>query len=272
MRNIYILGDIHGSIKPIRDFYTLLNSSFNENKRPSAEDLLILVGDAGVNFYLDGRDITFKKKLGKYKFTYLIIRGNHEERASNIADNTNWHYEAFGDNGEVLVENNFPYIKYAKDDPSCLTINGKNILILPGAYSVDKYYRLQNNWSWFQDEQLTEEEMYKGEVLAREKKHWDLILSHTCPLSFQPVDLFISAVDQSTVDNTMERWMESFERDINYDLWCWGHYHANRVYPFIDGKVRVMLFNDMAINVNTFFKEHNIHQSLIKINSYATLV
>ena len=31
-------------------------------------------------------------------------------------------------------------------------------LVIPGAYSVDKYYRIKNNWSWFENEQLNEQE------------------------------------------------------------------------------------------------------------------
>ena len=36
-------------------------------------------------------------------------------------------------------------------------INGKSILVIGGAYSVDKEYRLLKGWSWFKDEQPNKE-------------------------------------------------------------------------------------------------------------------
>ena len=50
-------------------------------------------------------------------------------------------------------------------------------LVLPGAYSVDKYVRLANNWSWFPQEQCNEEEMAAGVALAQSDSY-DLVLSH----------------------------------------------------------------------------------------------
>ena len=65
------------------------------------------------------------------------------------------------------MENEFPHIKYALDEVALYWIPyGENkyyqTLVIPGAYSVDKYYRLQNGWSWFEGEQLTAAEMEKG--------------------------------------------------------------------------------------------------------------
>lgn len=147
MSKILMTADMHGSWKPIRDLYeTMLK------KQPLTEDdVLIILGDFGANFFFNHRDTEYKKKLGKYKITYFIIRGNHEERPS-ICMNKNpnaWHMEEFWGN-QVYVENDYPYIKYALDIPAKYeipTAQGDSIktLVLPGAYSVDKYVRLANN-------------------------------------------------------------------------------------------------------------------------------
>ena len=58
---------------------------------------------------------------------------------------------------------------------------------------------------------------------------FDFVFTHTCPLSWEPTDLFLSAIDQSTVDNSMEVWLDSFKDKINWDVWLFGHFHADRM-------------------------------------------
>ena len=60
-------------------------------------------------------------------------------------------------------------------------------------------------------------------------QHFDLVLSHTCPYSYLPTDLFLPMVDQSTVDHTMEKWMDELADNITFGVWCWGHFHADRI-------------------------------------------
>ena len=69
---IYITGDTH------RDFSRLYK--LNE----SEDDMLIVLGDAGINYYLNEEDIRFKEYLKKFKLKIFCIRGNHEERLENI--------------------------------------------------------------------------------------------------------------------------------------------------------------------------------------------
>ena len=58
---------------------------------------------------------------------------------------------------------------------------------------------------------------------------YDVVLTHTCPSSWRPVDLFLPQIDQSTVDNTMEDWLEDVKNSITWGRWCFGHYHADRI-------------------------------------------
>lgn len=159
---IFAIGDLHGSINPIKAFYSRNKDKFDFTPET---DLIICLGDVGANFFLNKRDKKFKKQLSELPFTYFCIRGNHEARASDVQSTApeQWYTEPFGKNDStVLVEKQFPHIKYAADIPAIYNINGYKTLTLPGAYSVDKYYRLQNHWTWFENEQLTEEEMDLG--------------------------------------------------------------------------------------------------------------
>lgn len=276
---IWAISDIHGSYKPIENFY---NRNKNTIDFSPETDIMIVLGDFGGNFFFTKRDKEFKWRLEQYNLTFFVIRGNHEERPSICATNNagNWHTEEFFDN-TVYVENDYPYIKYALDEPAVYNIPNKeefikydppkidkndnitlaelNIytyrtLVIPGAYSVDKYYRIHQGWTWFPNEQLTQEEMDSGRRIIEQNPHFDLVLSHTCPTCYEPTDLFLSVVDQSTVDKTMERYLAEIEYNIDYKLYLFGHYHAHRVYPYHEGKQKIMLYNEKVINVNEWIE------------------
>ena len=118
---IYITGDTH------RDFTRLDKMEFNK------DDLLIILGDAGINYYLNEEDNKFKEYLKKYDVKMFCIRGNHEERPEKI--NTYKEINMFG--GKVYIEENYPYLIFAKDGEE-YNIDGKRVLVIGGAYSVDK--------------------------------------------------------------------------------------------------------------------------------------
>lgn len=261
MRNVVMLGDIHGDFKPIRDLYNNNQAYFNSFD----DNVLIILGDFGANFFMNRRDREFKERLGKYPFTYFIIRGNHEERPSLLysANPRDWHDEIYFEN-RVLVENEYPYIKYATDIPLVYNIEGFETLSLPGAYSVDKDIRLSRGWSWFENEQMTGREMGYARDLC-EKNDWffDMVLSHTCPWCFMPTDLFLSVVDQNFVDKRMEKFFGDIEYQLDYHLWTWGHYHATRVYsPITDDNIHIkqplMLYNTQAFDLSNYIKNDTI--------------
>ena len=98
----------------------------------------------------------------------------------------------------------------------------------------------------YPQEQCNEEEMAAGVALARSDSY-DLVLSHTCPIIYEPTDLFLSVVDQSTVDKATERWLGGIEYNLDYKLWAFGHFHSLRIYPEYQGKQMLMLL--MYINI-----------------------
>lgn len=276
MNRVYALGDIHGKWQPIRDFYEINK----EKEKMDGSDSLILLGDAGLNYFFNKRDEETKAKLMEFPFTYFVIRGNHEERPSICMEKfpNKWHTETFWGN-TVYVENDYPRIKYALDEVAVYDIpyyyfcsgtreNRWNdegyqmsyyrTLVVPGAYSVDKEYRLLNGWSWFEQEQLNEEERNHGLNLINNVNYFDLVLSHTCPCIFEPTDLFLSFIDQSMVDKTMERYLGYIEYTINYKAWMWGHFHAFRDYPRTDGRKKLMLFNGYAVDINEYIENDEV--------------
>lgn len=253
-KHIYILGDIHGSFKPIREL--TLKISKNLDWKNKKNNILILLGDFGANFFFDYRDKNLKEKLEKYPFIYFVIRGNHEERPSICMQThpEDWGYEWWFDN-QVYVEKAYPYIKYALDDVAIYNIAGAKTLIIPGAYSVDKYYRLHYQLPWFSNEQLSVNEMDEGMRLINQNPRFDLVLSHTCSINYEPTDLYLNKVDQTLVEKNMEQYLAKIENKIDYKLWCFGHYHETRLYPKYNNKQMLMLYCDKAIELTEWLDD-----------------
>jgi 3-oxoacid CoA-transferase subunit A len=191
-----------------------------------AETALIILGDAGLNYYLSKHDWKNKHRVSKHGFTLYCLRGNHEARAASIKGMQRvWDENVYG---YVWMEKQFPLIRYFEDTYGEYVINGFKVLTIGGAYSVDKWYRLQMDWHWFADEQLTAEEMAACENTIAGKEY-DFVFTHTCPIDWEPNDLFIAGIDQSKVDKTTEVWLGALKDKFKWTNWLFGHYHADRI-------------------------------------------
>lgn len=56
----------------------------------------------------------------------------------------------------------------------------------------------------------------------------DVVFSHTCPYKYVPTECFLPGIDQSTVDNSTEHWLDSIEEMLDYKAWYLGHWHINK--------------------------------------------
>lgn len=213
----YLTADPHGDVYLIKEFIDAL--------KPSEPVTIVILGDAGLNYYLNYRDEKAKKVLRDlFPHTFFCIRGNHEERPERLPNMTVKTYL----NGPVLVENDFPNILYAIDGEVYNFPEG-SVLTIGGAYSVDKEYRLMRNWAWFKDEQLTQNEKETITTnLAASNPVVDFILTHTCPLKYEPIEWFLSFIDNTKVDKSMEEFLDTIEEMIIYRKWYCGHYHGNK--------------------------------------------
>ena len=187
---IYITGDTHGNFDRVLDFCEKMNTT--------KEDILIILGDAGINYYNGKKDIKLKEKLKSVPITLFCIHGNHEMRPHNI--NSYKLVDFLG--GKVWVEEEYPNILFAKDGEIFdFEVNGAiyKSIVIGGAYSVDKH-----NWDI------------------------DIVLSHTCPKYYEPVEWFLPLVNQNKVDKSTEIWLDSIFERLNFKKWYCGHYHGSK--------------------------------------------
>lgn len=89
-----------------------------------------------------------KKVLTAVKPTMLCIHGNHEIRPASLPSYRTKQWNG----GTVWVEEAFPRLLFAMDG-EIFNLEGLRHLVIGGAYSVDKFYRLARGCGWWPDEQ-----------------------------------------------------------------------------------------------------------------------
>ena len=213
---IYITGDKHADFREV--FY------FCYANETTLDDILIVLGDAGINYYANEKDYMLKNSLLQYPITFFCIHGNHEERPEKIKTYKTKKFH----NGIVYYEEDYPNILFAKDG-EIYNFNNHKVLVIGGAYSVDKHFRKAYGYNWYESEQPSEKTKNKiVRVLKDLYNKIDIILSHTCPYKYLPREMFLEGVDQSTVDNSTEYFLDKIEETTDYNLWYCGHYHTDK--------------------------------------------
>lgn len=213
----FLTGDTHGDFARVFRFV-------KQNPQLTQEDVMIVLGDAGVNYFNDYRDTLKKEPLSKLPLTIFSIHGNHEMRPEGLPT----YKEISWRGGTVYQEPQYPNILFAKDG-ELYDLDGKRVFVIGGAYSVDKYFRFARGIPWFEDEQPSAK--VKAQVAsALDEINWqvDIVLSHTCPYRYRPTEVFLKELDQSTVDTCTEEWLEQIEARLRYDSWYCGHFHTDK--------------------------------------------
>lgn len=214
----YITGDTHGEFNNVANFCYRM--------KLGTGDKMIILGDAGINYYGPGNshDDNIKCLLRDFGVTFFCIHGNHEMRPQTIPT----YQTKIWNNGLVYYEPKYPNLLFAVDG-QIYNIDGQKTFVCGGAYSVDKQYRILRGWNWWEDEQPSISTMHQCE-LSLSLENWDVdtVLTHTCPLKYEPTEVFIPGIDQSTVDKSTEAWLDKIEDRLKYKRWYCGHYHTEK--------------------------------------------
>lgn len=99
----YITGDCHGDFKKI--------TFFCEHHKTAVDDVMIVLGDFGVNHWLGKTDKKNKELLAQMPLTFFAVHGNHEARPYEIEG----YIEKEWCGGIVYMEPKYPNILFAKD-------------------------------------------------------------------------------------------------------------------------------------------------------------
>ena len=212
---IYITGDKHANFDEVFSFFFRYKTTLY--------DFFIILGYTGINYFANEKDNYLKNSLLQLPIKLFCIHGNHEERPENIVSYKTKIYH----DGIVFYEDNYPNILFAKDG-EIYNFNHKSVLVIGGAYSVDKYFRLSHGYRWYESEQPSNETKEKILSVVDKVKKVDVVLSHTCPFRYIPREMFLASIDQSTVDNSMEEYLDVICEKLQYKMWYCGHYHTDK--------------------------------------------
>lgn len=244
--SFFVTGDKHRHFDSIR--------TFCRKAKTRRKDVLIVLGDAGFNYYGDIRDEKLKAKVSRLPITLFCLHGNKENRPQNIGT---YGLRSFC-GGLVYYEPRFPHLLFAKDG-EIYTFKGKKYLAVGGAHSVDKMRCLANGSPFFEDEMP--DAQTKRTVEAKLRKNGGKIfgmLTHTCPIDFLPREMFLSTKMTATapqkpkrrkaapvfkpdIDRSTEIWLGELEKHLRYRVWLCGHYHTDKSV----GKLR-MFYRDIC--------------------------
>ena len=243
---IYITGDKHGNFHSIEKFC-------KENKT-TKQDVLIILGDSGLNYYVNRtkyvhpkyedtlESLDVKLRLAKLPITFFFIQGNHEAPASYVKG-----YVPYYKFGNTVYFNKDYRNQFFAINGNIYYFLNKKCVVLGGAYSVDKNYRLNKikngakEVRWFPEEQMTDiRRQAASAMLSREDWKVDYVFSHTCREGLMPTDLFLK-YDDIVEDRTTEKWLDEIHHNLSYKKWFCGHFHDDRM---LDDKT-VLMFNDI---------------------------
>lgn len=142
MGRIFITGDTHGASYDI--FHKI-----SQIDNPKEDDKIIICGDAGFE-YMDYIQGSAKKAAKKFPGSWIVLRGNHDSRYwathSKQINSSQWlpHDDwALTEDNKYLYQKKYPNILYVQDSGGLYNIGKYNFLFIPGAYSIDKNYRLE---------------------------------------------------------------------------------------------------------------------------------
>ena len=252
----FITGDKHRHFAKVKEFCREMNTR--------RKDVLIVLGDAGFNFYDDKRDDELKQEISQLNITLFCLHGNKENRPQNVGT---YGIRSFCD-GKVYYEPKYPNIYFAIDG-EIYTFEGKKYMVVGGAHSVDKIRCLEEGTPFWFDE--TPDDTIKEKVelgLQSQDNRIFGMMTHTCPIDYLPTEMFMSTRQNANIkrnprkakskklfmpdiDRSTEIWLSEIEKKIDYKVWFCGHYHIDKQ---ID-KIQMMCHDIRPLHIQPFGEE-----------------
>lgn len=229
----FITGDKHRNFDRVKEFCRQMGTR--------RKDILIILGDAGFNYYDDKRDDDLKREMSRLNITLFCLHGNKENRPQNVGT---YGIRSFCD-GKVYYEPKYPNILFAIDG-EIYTFEGNKYMVVGGAHSVDKMRCLEEETPFWEDEMPDEQtkELVEARLQQENNKIYGM-MTHTCPIDYLPTEMFMSTKQAASlkrkprwkkkkklfkpdIDRSTEIWLGALEKNLDYKIWFCGHYHVDK--------------------------------------------
>lgn len=219
---IFVCGDTHGS----HDIRKLSTRNFPEQKELTKEDVLIQLGDFGLIWHPIGEDKDqeyWLDWLADKNFTTAVVLGNHENY--DEIEKLPW-TEKWGNEVQYLERESGNRIYFFKRG-AIYYINGRKILTIGGAHSIDKHMRTEGV-SWWRQEDITDREIENCFKELDEKGYEvDYILSHTCPSRMVMEFVHLTMYNQGKVRDKTAEFLDEIDNRVEFKDYHFGHMHVS---------------------------------------------
>lgn len=234
MNKVFITGDIHGE----HDIRKLTSYAFPEQKDLTKDDKLIALGDfafpwsaqknEGVETIKSHEDFTMSPSdeywlnwLYEKNYTLYVLLGNHEGAYSILKYIEEEYDESIQGPVKKVPFAEGKSINYLSKSSDYI-IEGKRILVVGGADSIDKEYRTPGV-SWWEEETLSAEEIKQVVDIVEKDNKFDYVLTHTCPDKF--LHRYLRGV--SKYNDPVALFLDNIYEMIEFSEWHHGHLHQD---------------------------------------------
>ena len=229
MSKIFVTGDFHGDPKQVS------SKNWPEGKKLTKDDVLVQLGDFGIiwknwNNQLaeihkqpaPSEEMYWMEWLADKPWTTAVVLGNHENY--DRLDLLPW-IEKWG--GRVQVYHTPKGDIFFLERGGIYEINGKKILAISGALSVDKHMRTTGISHWEQELHTHDETEFILNNIDKNNRKFDFVFTHTCPDHI--VQEFLDGVwGYAKITDSVAQMLGNIENIIEYKHWYFGHFHTNR--------------------------------------------
>jgi len=221
--SILLSGDFHDDARGELAFLTreYLLERYNDELFREINYHIIL-GDSGFLWPgQDQREALILEKLSKRPFPVLCVIGNHEP----VLGRPDLPEIDIGIGEKVILANEKnPLLVFLKRG-KVYNIENLKFLVLGGALSIDKMFRIPN-LSWWEKEYWTEEEKAELFALLEKDNSFDFVLSHTGPNKInKKVFAHNGAAYHMKYHDKVAELNEKIDSRISCRQWFCGHWH-----------------------------------------------
>jgi len=201
---IYLMSDPHGG-----EYTTALDEYLSVC---TSDDILIILGDLGINFGHNGETEAFTQKFLSLKENIIFIEGNHD---NHPYFNSLPEAERYGDRVNVLTEN---IVRLKRG--GIFEICGKTFFVMGGCESSAKW---KDMGLLYEGEDPTAEEIAHGiENLKAHGNKVDYILTHKySPAQHRPKGEYGPL--------SLYGLMDHIDENVEFTHWYAGHWHLDKV-------------------------------------------
>lgn len=205
MKDLYVVGDVHGQYKEL---------IFRITQRYGIKDSNVLVlGDFGIGFDKTMPNLYSwsEKRLEDNNIEVDVLRGNH-------------------DNPEYFDgEHDYPRLKFLKDH-EVYNLANHEVYIIGGANSTDIEYKDELGRDRKRIEGV---DWWAGEDIVRKTENLplkvDIIASHSAPLTFEPIPERQDQTSEEQYEKILRerKYLDTVLKNMRADYWYYGHYHKS---------------------------------------------